>query len=70
MTLMAWGRVMRPAETKPIVMTVVAELDWRTAVTSMPARAPITRFLVRKDSTAFIFSPAAFCSASLIPVMP
>ena len=30
----------------------------------------MTRFLVRKDSTAFIFSPAAFCSASLIPVMP
>ena len=70
MTEIACGSVMRSAETKPITMTVVAELLCRTDVTSMPAIAPITGFLVRNARTFFIFSPAARCSASLIEFMP
>ena len=60
MTEIAWGRPMSPALTKPIVMTV----------TRAPARAPMTGFFVRKARIFLIFSPAAFCSASLMLFMP
>ena len=46
-TDIACGRLMSPALTNPMTMTVVAELLWRTAVTSAPAKAPIKGFLVR-----------------------
>ena len=47
-TEIAWGRLMSPALTKPITMTVVAELLCRTAVTKAPANAPIIGFRVMK----------------------
>ena len=69
-TEIACGSVISPALVKPMTITVVAELLCKIAVTSAPASAPITGFLVRKASTFFIFAPAAFCSASLIEFMP
>ena len=39
---------MIPAFTSPTVMTVVAVLDWTTAVTSAPAAVPRTGVLVRR----------------------
>ena len=69
-TDIACGRLMSPALTNPMTMTVVAELLWRTAVTSAPAKAPIKGFLVRNPNILFIFSPAAFWSASLMLFIP
>ena len=66
----ACGRVIRPALTNPIAITVVAEELCRTAVTRAPDKTPITGFLVRTPSTVFIFSPAAFCRLSLIMFIP
>ena len=65
-TEIACGSPISPALTKPITITVVALEDCRTAVTSAPARAPIKGFFVRIPRMVRIFSPAAFCSASLI----
>jgi hypothetical protein len=38
---------MRPAETKPISITVVAEEDWMIPVTAAPERSAVNRFRVR-----------------------
>ena len=70
MTEIACGSVISPALTKPIAMTVVAELLCRTAVTSAPASAPIIGFFVKKLRIFFMRSPAVFCRASLIVFMP
>ena len=59
-TEIACGRLISPALTKPITITVVAELLCNTAVTSAPASAPIIGFLVRNPRIFFIRSPAAF----------
>ena len=59
-TEIAWGMLISPALTNPIIITVVAELLWSTAVTSAPAKTPITGFLVRNPRIRFILSPAAF----------
>ena len=66
----ACGRVISPALTNPIAMTVVALELCRTAVTSAPEITPSTGFLVSIPSTVRIFSPAAFCRLSLIMFMP
>ena len=41
MTPTAWFNVIMPELTKPTTMTVVAELDWITAVTARPSRKPL-----------------------------
>lgn len=64
------GSVIRPALTKPMTITVVADELCSTAVTSAPASAPIIGFLVRKLRICFMRSPAAFCRASLMLFMP
>ena len=56
----ACGRLISPALTNPIAITVVALLLCSTAVVTAPASAPITGFLVKSDRIFFIFSPAAF----------
>ena len=70
MTEMAWGRLIRPALTKPMTITVVAELLWSTAVTRAPATAPSSGFRVRNPSTFFMRSPATFCRLLLMLFMP
>ena len=64
------GRLISPALTNPIAITVVALLLCSTAVVKAPARTPITGFLVSSSRMLFIFSPAAFCRHSLIMFMP
>ncbi len=59
-TEMACGRVIRPALTNPMVMTVVAEELCRTAVTRAPEMTPMTGLMVRTRRIFFILSPAAF----------
>ncbi len=70
MTEIAWGRDISPALTKPMVITVVAELLCSTAVTNAPANAPITGFLVSTPRILRILSPATFCRLSLMLFMP
>ena len=41
MTPMAWCSCIRPELTKPTAMTVVAPLDWITAVTTRPSSRPL-----------------------------
>ena len=65
-----WDSFMIPEFTKPTTITVVAELLCNTAVTRAPASAPMIGFFVRNSRIFFIFSPAAFCSASLILFIP
>ena len=69
-TEMACGNDIKPALTKPIAITVVADDDCRTAVTRAPARTPLIGLLVNMDNIFFIFSQAAFCNDSLIWFIP
>ena len=69
-TEMPCFKVISPALTNPITMTVVALLLCITAVAMVPARTPIPGFTVRIPRIFFIFSPAAFCSDSLIMFIP
>ncbi len=48
-----------PALTSPNVMTVVAVLDWTTAVTSAPAAVPRTGVWVSRWMMIIRYSPAA-----------
>ena len=66
----ACGRLISPALTKPIVITVVALLLCKTAVVKAPAKTPSIGFFVKSARIAFIFSPAAFCRHSLIKFIP
>ncbi len=66
----ACGKVISPALTNPIAITVVALLLCKTAVVSAPASTPSTGFLVSIERIVFIFSPAAFCRHSLIMFIP
>ena len=50
--------VMRPAFTKPTVMTVQALDDWIRAVTTAPTVTAMKRFLVNIFSIHLSFSPA------------
>ena len=61
---------MRPAETKPISMRVVAAEDWMMAVTAAPEAAASTRF---RDSPVSMWRsrpPATRCSPSPLSRMP
>jgi hypothetical protein len=46
MTPSDWRKVMSPAETKPISMSVVADEDWMRAVTRAPAATADSRVRV------------------------
>jgi hypothetical protein len=63
-------RVIRPALTNPISMTVVAEEDWTTAVTRVPVRQPTIRLDEMVQRTLFIFVPALIFRPSAIMFMP
>jgi len=43
MTPSVWRKVMRPADTKPISMIVVADDDWRSPVTITPDTTAMKR---------------------------
>ena len=66
----ACGRLISPALTNPIAITVVALLLCSTAVVTAPASTPSNGFFVRSARMLFIFSPAAFCRHSLIIFIP
>ena len=70
MTATAWGSSSSPALTNPMTMTVVAELLCTTAVTTIPASAPVSGVQVRAANARRSRSPAACCSASLIRSIP
>ena len=59
-TPMAWRRESRPELTKPTTITVVAEEDWMTAVTSIPVRKPKILLEVILPSSIFRLPPANF----------
>ena len=61
---------MMPELTKPTTMTVVAEEDWITAVTTTPSKKPFRRLevsLVRMDLSRL---PAHFSRADPMMLMP
>jgi len=60
----------RPAFTKDTTITLVAEEDWMTAVTTKPVSTATKRFLVMKPSARCILSPAACWMPSLITFIP
>ena len=62
--------VISPAFTKPTVMTVVALLDCKTAVTAAPNATPTIKTPVNASSIFCNFSPAARCRPSPINCMP
>ena len=66
----ALASCMMPALTKPTTMTVVAEEDWITAVTSAPSSTPLTGLEVSLPSTVSSLLPATFFSPSPSRVMP
>ena len=59
-----------PAFTKLTTITVVALDDRMMEVMATPVNTPITRFLVMLAKMVRILSPATFCKASLIMVIP
>ena len=61
---------MIPAFTNPMTITVVAEDDCISPVTSAPASTPLNRFPVIFSMIPLIRSPAAFSSPSLMIFMP
>ena len=63
-TPVACARSMMPALIIPMVITVVAEDDWITAVTSIPSRKPRTGLRVSFSIRSFILAPAARCRPS------
>ena len=67
---MAWRSPMRPAATKPMVMTVVALELCSTAVASAPARTPKKGFFVTAARMARMRSPATSCKLLLMRFMP
>ena len=69
-TEMACASVSSPALTNDTVITVVAVDDCTLAVTSIPVRMPVRRFVVMAPSTWRSCGPASFCKASLIDFIP
>ena len=61
---------MRPAATKPISITVVADDDWMIAVTAAPAATAVSRFRVSPVRSVRSRPPAARWSASPAWRMP
>jgi len=59
-----------PLLTKPTTMTVVAELDWMTQVTPMPATTAIRRLSVTALIQRLRRGPAMACMPSDIIFMP
>ena len=70
MTAMAWGMVISLAATNPMTITVVAELDCMSAVTSAPISTPMMGFPVRTFNIFLSLSPAIFFSPELISFIP
>ena len=62
--------VNRPALTSPTVITVVAELDWISAVTNAPVMTATTRRFVSTSRRLFSFWPAAFFRPSDMSPIP
>ena len=67
---MAWRRFMRPAATKPMVITVVADELCSTAVATAPASTATSGFFVTAARMERMRSPAASCKLPLIRFMP
>ena len=61
---------MRPAATKPMVMTVVADELCSTAVATAPASTATSGFFVTAARMERIRSPAASCRLLLMRFMP
>ena len=59
-----------PEFTKPTAMTLVAEEDWITAVTTLPSSTALSRLEVSRARMVSSRLPATFFSASLISDMP
>ncbi len=70
MTEMACTSVSSPAFTNETVIRVVAVELCTAAVTNIPVKAPVKRFVVIAPSTWRNCGPAIFWSASLIDFMP
>ncbi len=65
-----WRNVMSPAETKPISISVVADEDWMSAVTSAPEPTAARRFRVMLVSRCRRWPPAARCRPSPMSCIP
>ena len=61
---------MMPELTKPTTMTVVAEEDWITAVTSVPSSTPLNVVEVSRPRIVSSLLPATRLSPSPNRVMP
>ena len=67
---MACSRLMIPALTKEIAITVVADEDWMSPVITIPTRTPFIGFEVYFSTYPRIFGPAKFVRASPIRLIP
>ena len=63
-------KVINPALTKLMVMTVVADDDCIRAVEMKPVKKPINRFLATFLKVDLSCCPAALCTPSLMTFMP
>ena len=66
----AWCSPIMPLFTKPTTITVVAEEDWITAVTTRPIKRPFTGWSVRRLKIVCSLPPACRSSALPITSMP
>ena len=69
-TGMAWDRRMSPELAKPTSITVVADEDCTTAVTTIPRTTALNRLDVSFSNICSSLPPASFSSFSLIRLMP
>ena len=69
-TATACGSPISPALTKPMTITVVAELLCKMLETASPASAPVSGVRVTRRRKPRSRSPAACCKARLMVVMP
>ena len=69
-TLIACPSAIMPEFTNPTTITVVAELDWITAVTATPSKRPFHLLEVILESTVCSVPPALFSRASPIKFIP
>ena len=69
-TPVACAKSIMPAFKKPISITVVADDDWITAVTSTPSKKPLNLFRVSFSRRTFILLPATWFNPSLIWRIP
>ena len=65
-----WRKLMSPADTKPINMSVVAADDWMIAVIAAPDATASRRFFDIPVSSVLRRLPAALWSASPLRRMP